>query len=234
MLESSLNKYQVYMMPGMAANPSIFEHIKLDNSRFDTHWLSWQIPIEGESIQDYAQRMLSHIKHEKPILIGVSFGGVLVQEIAKLIEVERLIIISSVKQSLEIPKHMKLARETGVYKYLPFGLLNYINEIEKLPVGNIIRKRLKLYKQYLSVNDKVYLDWAVKEMVCWNQNEPMENVIHIHGDMDKVFSIKNIKQCIIVKDGTHIMILNRFRWFNEHLPELIEHGIIKEKNNVEN
>lgn len=222
------------MMPGMAANPSIFEHIKLDNSRFDTHWLSWQIPIEGESIQDYAQRMLSHIKHEKPILIGVSFGGVLVQEIAKLIEVERLIIISSVKQSLEIPKHMKLARETGVYKYLPFGLLNYINEIEKLPVGNIIRKRLKLYKQYLSVNDKVYLDWAVKEMVCWNQNEPMENVIHIHGDMDKVFSIKNIKQCIIVKDGTHIMILNRFRWFNEHLPELIEHGIIKEKNNVEN
>ncbi|MBS3737504.1 MAG: alpha/beta hydrolase [Psychroflexus sp.] len=221
-------------MPGMAANPSIFEHIKLDNSRFDTHWLSWQIPIEGESIQDYAQRMLSHIKHEKPILIGVSFGGVLVQEIAKLIEVERLIIISSVKQSLEIPKHMKLARETGVYKYLPFGLLNYINEIEKLPVGNIIRKRLKLYKQYLSVNDKVYLDWAVKEMVCWNQNEPMENVIHIHGDMDKVFSIKNIKQCIIVKDGTHIMILNRFRWFNEHLPELIEHGIIKEKNNVEN
>jgi esterase/lipase len=222
------------MMPGMAANPSIFEHIKLDNSRFDTHWLSWQIPIEGESIQDYAQRMLSHIKHEKPILIGVSFGGVLVQEIAKLIEVERLIIISSVKQSLEIPKHMKLARETGIYKYLPFGLLNYINEIEKLPVGNIIRKRLKLYKQYLSVNDKVYLDWAVKEMVCWNQNEPMENVIHVHGDMDKVFPIKNIKQCIVVKDGTHIMILNRFRWFNEHLPELIEHGIIKEKNNVEN
>ncbi|NBC57868.1 MAG: alpha/beta hydrolase [Bacteroidetes bacterium] len=221
-------------MPGMAANPSIFEHIKLDNSRFDTHWLSWQIPIEGESIQDYAQRMLSHIKHEKPILIGVSFGGVLVQEIAKLIEVERLIIISSVKQSLEIPKHMKLARETGIYKYLPFGLLNYINEIEKLPVGNIIRKRLKLYKQYLSVNDKVYLDWAVKEMVCWNQNEPMENVIHVHGDMDKVFPIKNIKQCIVVKDGTHIMILNRFRWFNEHLPELIEHGIIKEKNNVEN
>jgi len=233
-LESSLKKYQVNMMPGMAANPSIFEHIKLDSSRFETHWLSWQIPIEGESIKNYAHRMLTHIKHEKPILIGVSFGGVLVQEIAKLIEVERLIIISSVKQSSEIPKHMKLARETGIYKYLPFGLLNYINEIEKLPVGNTIRKRLKLYKQYLSVNDKVYLDWAVKEMVCWNQTEPMRNIIHIHGDFDKVFPIKNIKRCIVVKDGTHIMILNRFRWFNEHLPELIEHGIIKEKNNVEN
>jgi len=233
-LESQSKKYQVYMMPGMAANPSIFEHIKLDSSRFETHWLSWQIPLKDESIQDYAKRMLSFIKHKNPILIGVSFGGVLVQEMAKLIEVERLIIVSSVKQSSEIPKHMQLARETGIYKYLPFGLLNYINEIEKLPVGNTIRKRLKLYKQYLSVNDKVYLDWAVKEMVCWYQPQPIKNIIHIHGDFDKVFPIKNIKNCIVVKDGTHIMILNRFRWFNEHLPELIEHGIIKEKNNVEN
>jgi len=233
-LESQSKKYQVYMMPGMAANPSIFEHIKLDSSRFETHWLSWQIPLKDESIQDYAKRMLSFIKHKNPILIGVSFGGVLVQEMTKLIEVERLIIVSSVKQSSEIPKHMQLARETGIYKYLPFGLLNYINEIEKLPVGNTIRKRLKLYKQYLSVNDKVYLDWAVKEMVCWYQPQPIKNIIHIHGDFDKVFPIKNIKNCIVVKDGTHIMILNRFRWFNEHLPELIEHGIIKEKNNVEN
>ncbi len=211
----------------MAANPSIFEHIKFDSLRYDIHWLSWQIPLSNESIQDYAKRMLAHIKHKNPVLIGVSFGGVLVQEIAKLIEVERLIIISSVKQSSEIPKHMQLARETGIYKYLPFGLLNYINEIEKLPVGNIIRKRLKLYKQYLSVNDKVYLDWAVKEMVCWNQADPIKDIIHVHGDNDKVFPIKNIKNCNVVKGGTHIMILNRFRWFNENLPELIQQGYLK-------
>lgn len=212
------------MMPGMAANPSIFEHIKLNSSHFEIHWLHWQIPIKDESIQDYAKRMLTNIKHEKPILIGVSFGGVLVQELAKIIDVERLIIISSVKQSSEIPKPMKLARETGIYKYLPFGLLNYIKEIEKLPIGNAIRKRLELYKQYFSVNDKVYLDWAVKQMVCWNQTSPMENIIHVHGDQDMVFPIRNIEDCIVVKGGTHIMILNRFKWFNENLPQLIQQG----------
>ncbi|MGX1023913.1 alpha/beta hydrolase [Psychroflexus sp. MBR-150] len=229
MIKSSSNKYQVYLMPGMAANPSIFEYIKLDATRFEIHWLSWQVPIKDESIQDYAKRMLTHIKHKNPVLIGVSFGGVLVQEMAKLIEVKRLIIVSSVKQTSEIPKSMQFARETGIYKYLPFGLLNYISEIEKLPVGNTIRKRLKLYQQYMSVNDKVYLDWAVKEMVCWNQPKPMENIIHVHGNHDKVFPIKNIKDCIVVNEGTHIMILNRFRWFNEHLPELIQHGFLKEK-----
>jgi pimeloyl-ACP methyl ester carboxylesterase len=227
-LEKSVTKDQVYMMPGMAANPSIFENIKLDASQFEIHWLSWKIPHQDESIQDYAQRMCKEIKHEKPTLIGVSFGGVLVQEMAKLIQVRRLIIISSVKQTSEIPSHMQLARETGVYKYLPFGLLNYIQQIEKLPVGNMIRKRLKLYEEYLSVNDKVYLDWAVKQMVCWNQYDSIKDIIHIHGDQDKVFPIKNIDQCITVKDGTHLMILNRFRWFNENLPQLIKEGLLKE------
>lgn len=205
----------------MAANPSIFEHIKLDPKIYDIHWLKWQLPLKDESIQCYAERMLKYINHENPVLIGVSFGGVLVQEIAKLISYKKLIIISSVKQSDEIPIHMKLARETGVYKYLPFGLLNYIFEIEKLPVGNFIRKRLKLYQQYLSINDKEYLDWAVKEMVCWNQAEPIPEIIHIHGDKDKVFPVKNINNYINVTGGTHIMILNRFKWFNENLPKLI-------------
>jgi pimeloyl-ACP methyl ester carboxylesterase len=208
-------------MPGMAANPIIFENIELNPKFFEVHWLKWQLPEKNESLQDYAKKMLKYINHENPVLLGVSFGGVLMQEIAKLISYEKLIIVSSVKQSSEIPKHMKFARETGVYKYLPFGLLNYIAEIEKLPLGNLIRKRLKLYKQYLSVNDKKYLDWAVKEMVCWEQTEPIKGIIHIHGDKDKVFPVKNIKEYINLAEGTHIMILNRFRWFNEHLPKLI-------------
>lgn len=215
------DKYHVYMMPGMAANPSVFERIELDKDVYEIHWLNWQLPQKDESLQYYAQRMLKYITHENPVLIGVSFGGVLVQEIAKLISYEKLIIISSVKQNSEIPKHMQFARETGVYKYLPFGLLNYITEIEKLPLGNLIRKRLKLYKQYLSVSDKEYLDWAVQEMVCWEQAEPIPGTIHIHGDKDKVFPTKNIKDYINIAGGTHIMILNRYKWFNENLPKLI-------------
>ncbi len=214
-------KIQVYMMPGMAANPSIFEYIELNENQFETHWMHWIIPLEKESLTEYAKRISAQIKHKNPVLIGVSFGGVLVQELSKLIEVKKLIIISSVKQTSEIPKHMQIAKDTGIYKYIPFGLLNYMDQIEKLPVGDLIRKRIKLYKQFLSVNDKDYLDWAVKQMVCWEQQEPLKNLIHIHGDEDRVFPIKYIGNCITVSGGTHIMIINRFRWFNENLPKLI-------------
>ncbi|MBC7494509.1 MAG: alpha/beta hydrolase, partial [Flavobacterium sp.] len=55
----------------------------------------------------------------------------------------------------------------------------------------------------------------------WNRTTIDPNVIHIHGDADEVFPVKNIKNFINIKGGTHMMILNRFRWFNQHLPELI-------------
>ena len=87
----------VYFMPGMAANSSIFEFIKLPEDRFKMHFLEWIIPKKEESLKSYALRMNKYVKHENVVLIGVSFGGVIVQEMAKSLNLKRLIIISSVK-----------------------------------------------------------------------------------------------------------------------------------------
>ena len=119
---------------------------------------------------------------------------------------------------------MRFASKTKAYKVLPLGLLNYMDQIEKLPVGNFIKKRVQLYRQYLSVNEKTYLEWAIEHMVCWNQTEVIPNIIHIHGTADQVFPAKLIKDFIPLKDGTHIMILNKYRWFNKHLPNLLREG----------
>jgi len=81
--------------------------------------------------------------------------------------------------------------------------------------------RLDLYKQYLSITDKRYLDWAIKQVVSWNQDKSDPNLVHIHGDRDIIFPIENIKTCVMVKGGTHIMILNKYRWLNKNLPMLI-------------
>ena len=211
----------VYLMPGMAADPSIFENIKLPEAQFCMHWLEWFMPKKNESLSQYAIRMIARIEHKNVVLIGVSFGGVLVQEMSKHMNLRKLIIISSIKTKYEMPKRMRVFRLSKAYKILPTALAGNIDIITRFTFGNTIDRRIKLYRQYLSLSDKRYLDWAIKEMVCWNQHEPIPNIIHIHGDKDRVFPYANIKDCITVKGGTHIMIINRFRWFNENLPKLI-------------
>lgn len=224
-MQNSLNpimsKIPVYMMPGLAANSLIFENIKLPESTFEIHLLDWQIPMEDETLLKYAERMAKLVKHEKAVLIGVSFGGVLVQEMARFLNLRKLIIISSIKSNLELPLPMKIAKTTKAYKLMPTSLFQNIESLVKLSFGNAIKQRLKLYQKYMSMREKVYLDWAIEQMVLWNRIELDKNVIHIHGDADAVFPIKNIKNCIVVKGGTHIMILSKYKWLNENLPGII-------------
>lgn len=209
------------MMPGMAANPTIFEYIKLPENQFKVHWLEWMMPKDNETLQEYAKRMCEKVKHKTPVLLGVSFGGILVQEMAKIIDVRKLIVISSVKSKHELPKRMKFAKFTKAYKVLPTQLLGNVQLLKKYARGKTLKKRIDLYEKYLSVNDKKYLDWAIEKIINWEQEEPFPGAIYIHGDKDMVFTHSCQGNCIVLKGGTHIMIINRFRWFNENLPKLI-------------
>lgn len=211
----------VYLMPGMAANPSIFEHIKLPEDQFEIHWLEWMMPHKNESLESYAKRMLEHIKHENSVLLGVSFGGILVQEMSKYMNFRKLFVVSSVKSKHELPKRMKVMKFTKAYKLLPTQLVSNIDFLAKYAFGETITKRIDLYKKYLSVSDKQYLDWAIENVIEWNQDQPNENAIYIHGDKDAIFPHSCKGNCIVVKGGSHIMVINKYKWFNENLPKLI-------------
>jgi pimeloyl-ACP methyl ester carboxylesterase len=217
----SVLKTHVYFMPGMAANSSIFEFIKLPKEVFETHFLDWTVPSKNSSVAEYAKEMCSKINHKNPVLIGVSFGGILVQEMAKIIQVAKVVIISSVKSKSELPKRMLFARYTRVHKLLPTGLVNNVELLAKYAFGETVTKRLALYEKYLSIRDKSYIDWCIHEMVNWNQIAASKGLVHIHGDRDAVFPMVNIKDCHMVKNGTHTMIIHRAKWFNEHLPAII-------------
>jgi len=209
------------MMPGMAAEPTIFNRIRLPEDQFQMHWLEWMIPQNDESLESYAKRMISKIEHENIVLLGVSFGGVLVQEMSKYMKLRKLIVVSSVKSRHELPKRMKIAKFMKAYNYIPTQLLSNLDVLKKYAFNDTIAKRIDLYKTYLAVNDKRYLDWALKQMICWDQEAPILNAIYIHGDKDAVFTHSCGGNCIVIKGGTHIMIIFKSQWFNENLPKLI-------------
>ena len=216
-----MTKIPVYFMPGLAASSSIFERIVLPTESFEVILLDWVQPKKDETLVSYAQRMAQKVVHENAVLIGVSFGGILVQEMTAFLNLKKLIIISSVKTRDEMPRRIKFAKTTNAYKLLPTSLLNNVEKLIKYSFGNVINQKLKLYEKFLHLRNKEYLDWAIEQVVCWDRSVPDPKVIHIHGDLDEVFPAKNINSFIPIKGGTHIMILNRFRWFNQYLPDII-------------
>ena len=211
-------KTHVYFVPGLAANIKIFEYLSLSDEHFELHYLSWILPKSlNETIEEYAQRMCANIQHKNPILVGVSFGGVMVQEMSKLINCRKVILISSIKTNKELPKRLKIAQITRAYKLFPSNIIANIESYEHYFFNDYLKKRAELYKLYLSIRDKDYLQWAIYNVLHWQQEEPLKNVIHIHGNKDEVFPVKHIENYIEVENGTHIMILNKAKTISKIL-----------------
>jgi len=219
-IKNQLDTYNVFLMPGMAANSKIFEFVKLPKN-FKLHYLEWFQPKKDEDLNSYVRRISNEINGKNIVLVGVSFGGIIVQELSKIMIIKKVIIISSVKSRYELPLMMQLSKKTKAYKFLP---LNWINDFESLVTfvfGPVIKKRISLYRKYLSFRDENYLKWAIHQIVNWEQEIPLKNTIHIHGSHDLVFPSIYIKNAIFVKGGNHAMILRKANWFNENLPKLI-------------
>jgi esterase/lipase len=217
-----MKKIPVYFMPGLAAGPEIFKNIVLDKKKYTFHYLKWIQPLDvTESIDNYASRLSAKIKEENPVLVGVSFGGIMVQELAKFVKTRKVIIVSSVKSPDELPGRFKFAKFTKIYKLFPIKVIENFEDYTKYFLGKSLKKKANLYKKYLYVRNKESLKWSIYTIIKWEQKKPIENIIHIHGTADKVFPIKNIKNPIKIEDGTHIMILTKAKKISEIIDTIL-------------
>jgi hypothetical protein len=218
-----LTKTHIYCVPGLAANTKIFELLKLPQNKFEVHYIEWLIPESiNETIEHYAKRMCKSIKEDNVILLGVSFGGIMVQEMSKIINPKKVVLISSVKNSNELPKRLKITKLSKAYKLFPAKSITTIENFMSYTFGKMAKKRIQQYQIYLSLRDETYLKWAVYNVLHWQQKETLENVIHLHGTDDHIFPIKYIKDCIEIKKGSHVMVLTKASKINTLLAQKLQ------------
>ncbi len=194
-------------MPGLAADTSIFEFLQFPEV-YELHFIEWQLPLsEKEHLTDYCKRLAEKIIHPNPILVGVSFGGIIVQELKSMVNASQVFIISSIKSRKEMPNRLKLLQKTKTYKLFPTGAVVNLEDFTKYAFGDMAKRKMKQYKKYLSVRDKLYLNWAIHNVLHWDRLEADPEVIHLHGNNDHIFPSKNIKNFILIEEGTHAMVM---------------------------
>jgi pimeloyl-ACP methyl ester carboxylesterase len=111
----------LYIFSGLGVDERVFKY--LDFTGFDTTFIQWIKPDVHENIEDYAKRLITQISTKSPILIGLSFGGMMAMEVAKHLQTEKIILIASAKTNKEIPFYYRWAGYLKLHKLLPAKLL---------------------------------------------------------------------------------------------------------------
>ncbi len=217
-----MQNIQIYMLPGLGFDERIFSNLTLNCNNIN--YLRWLEPNNKETLSSYVKRISKQIsiKEKDLILIGHSFGGIVVQEISKLLKVKKIILLSSIKSEYELPLKIQLM------KYIPFyNLISKEVILNSFPLwarlfGYNSEKGRRLFVEMLSNSSNNYLRWSLQKISAWKQtNKKLPEIIQIHGTRDKTFPIKLIKKPIVIEDGSHFMVYSKADEISEIINKVI-------------
>lgn len=199
----------IYYISGLGADQRAFD--KLDFVKeYNATYIPWLAPQQKkEDVALYAKRMAKKISGPNPILVGLSFGGIIAMEIAKLIPVKKVLLISSCKTKDELPPQIKKAGSFGLDALVPNSLVKKSKPIVHKFLGTISPEEKEIANDFIDQLDDDYLSWSMRTISRWKNTEIPCPIFHIHGDRDLLLQSSFLKADHVIKGGNHFMLYNK-------------------------
>ena len=219
-MESSGKRKRVYLIPGLGADSRLFRYqYALD---YDFQKIEWIEAERGETLAAYAKRLSVGIDESAPFcIVGCSLGGIVAIEMRKFLNPEKVVLISSIKTAHEKSRITKIANAFKLYYLLNGHVFKWAAIWRRLFLGKLAREEETLFNSMLRESHPFFMKWGLHRAITWDNEEEFADVVHIHGDCDKVFPFKNIRNAVRVHGGSHLMILNKHKEVNRHLEEAL-------------
>lgn len=215
---------KIYCLSGLGADERIFRNLHLPG--YEMVHIPWPEFDHFDELGCYAQKVSVLIPGEDPIILGVSFGGMLGVEIAKMRPVKKLIIISSAKTKNEIPQFGKFFRALITSEAMPGFLYKIPNKYTFELFGAGTDEERNMLRDIMKDSYGQLMRWAMKAITLWRNETYPDHITHIHGDADKIIPPERIHPTHWIKGGSHIMVYNR--------ADEIGHIIMKELSHADN
>jgi pimeloyl-ACP methyl ester carboxylesterase len=214
---------KIFLVAGLGADTRLYNNIDLHEH--DVTPVDWIEPNKRDTLATYAQKLIHQYNiTSNSVVIGTSLGGMIAIEIAKQTPLNKVILISSIKTIYEEPGYFSWFRKVPLYKIVPKKLYTSLGFMIELIFGRMDPNDVWLFRDMLKNSSPKFLSWAMTAALKWDNKIIPPNVYHIIGDKDLVFSHKKIKNAMVVKGGTHIMIFDKAKQINKLLK-----GILKKK-----
>ena len=197
----------IYLFSGIGADSSIFMNLKLPG--YHKVYITWIPALPNETLTQYAGRIRSQITVEDPYFIGLSFGGIIAVEVSKLVRVEKMVLISSVRTKSELNKFQFFFMKLGLYRIIPGPMIKRANFLSYRYFGVRSENDKKALTKLLKDTDVTFFRWALKGIAYWDNKEVPERTIQIHGTADRVITSRLVHPDYRIKGGGHLMVLDK-------------------------
>ena len=208
---------KTYFISGLGGDKRLFSKLILPQE-IECTYLEYIPNKSGESLADYAKRMAESIdKTEDFQLVGLSLGGLIASEIAKVYNPKQVTIISSIATGEEVPWYLKMSAPLLKNPFFPLSKQQVSNPVGFWLMGAGSNQEQKELNELLNYENEVFLRWALHAIATWDNTKRVNNLYHIHGSADKLFPIAFVHPDFVVEGGEHLMVLDKQKLISDLL-----------------
>jgi pimeloyl-ACP methyl ester carboxylesterase len=212
------------MFPGLGADKRLFKYQKKSIPNLIVP--SFIEPKPNESLNEYSQRYAESLTiSENDIIGGMSFGGMLALEIAKIRECKAVILICANRRSKEISKQFRT--QANLLKTLPetmvrLGLktmgISTLKNREGLEVSDI-----ETLEAMVEDMDFSFFKWSSIACSDWEYDFNPEDfsmpVYQIHGEKDSIITLPPEEESEFIKGAGHLINFTHAKELNQWILE---------------
>jgi pimeloyl-ACP methyl ester carboxylesterase len=210
----------LYCIPGLGADHRVFSKLRVPPA-WNLIPLPWVAPFSGESLESYALRLSAPMDNRRPFaLLGLSFGGMVAGEIARRIPPERLVLISSIHDSTQLPPYYRWAGKIGIPAMVGPGLIRRASLLKR-SISSESGPDKDLLRSIIRASDPDFIRWAMAAVLKWKGRGLLSDYIHIHGTRDRVLPMRYTRPTHVIRGAGHLLVLERSDTLNQILSEYL-------------
>lgn len=200
---------KIFYISGLGADETAFE--KLDDFGFENVMVKWFKNNENESLKDYSQRIIHKYDiSQKDMVVGLSFGGLIAQQIAQILGLKAVILISSFTSKADLQPIFRIGLKLKLFKLLPSIKLPFISEIvaNYLNAGSAQSK--PVINAMLQNTDMRLMKWSINKI--YEHNSPLAPGIVKHniiGTKDRIIGKWSNEWTYKIDGGSHFMVYEK-------------------------
>jgi pimeloyl-ACP methyl ester carboxylesterase len=198
----------LYLIPGLGADSRVFGRLVLPAQHRVVH-LDWIKPLEGESLQQYSLRMGAAIDPTEPFsIIGLSMGGMVATELAKVLSPRHTVLLSSATSVKQLPYYERWPGALHLEKAFPGTWLKQPNRALYWLLGAEDETARSLVRTMQHDTDPDHFKWSLRAILDWKNEDLPPTITRIHGTADRIIPIRGVPvpEANRVAGGGHLSV----------------------------
>lgn len=197
---------KVYLLPGVGCDERLFD--RLDLPDLEVVKLTWPRFAKCSTLTSIAEALAVHVDRDEPhVLVGVSMGGMVAQELALITDPRKVVLISSWTGPQEWPPFVRISAALGSHRLIREWSMRLA-----WPLKRIIDRREasidRLLWDMARTQGAVQLRRGTDAILRWKGSRWKGPLVRIHGDKDIVTPLR-FPVDHVIEGGQHVMVLTR-------------------------